>query len=89
MTSAFEMNPEAARSELATADAATAVEPSSSLTHQPLGGYTGPGTAAIRAMQVASQAKVTLRTAANTINRETSVTAVEAAEAANSGTLET
>lgn len=89
MTSAFEMNPESARSELASADGATGIEPSSNLTHQPVGGYTSPGTAAIRAMQVVSQGKMTVRTAVNTMNRETSVTAVEVAEAANAGTLET
>lgn len=83
----FEMDPQATHSGLSSADAASASQPGSSAGGMRLGGYATALMGAIAGTQTMRQAKAEFRVAADMTSRETSVAAVETAEAANSGAL--
>jgi len=83
----FEMDPAATRSGLADADASAASHPSSEMRSLRVGGYMTPLLHAVDAVHAVREANVQARAVANSVSREASVAAVEATEAANSGSL--
>jgi hypothetical protein len=85
----FEMDPQTTRVGLSDADVASASQPSASAGGVRVGGYTTELMSAIGGTRTVHQAETVIRVAANTTSRETSVAAVETAEAANSGALST
>lgn len=83
----FGMDPQATRSGLSSADAASASQPGASAGGVRVGGYATALMGAIAGTQTMRQAKAEFRVAADITSRESSVAAVETAEAANSGAL--
>jgi hypothetical protein len=89
MASKFVMNPAGTRSGLSSADASASAQPGSGLGSPRVGAYTTPLVGAILSTQAVREADAQVRVAADTVSREVSVTAVEVAEATNSGALTT
>lgn len=90
MSAKFEMDPQTTRVGLSSAeDAAAASQLGPSVGNVRVGGYATALMGAIAGTRTMRQAKAEIRVAADIASRETSVVAVEAAEAANSGALST
>lgn len=89
MAAKFAMDPQATRAGLSSADAASTSQPGVGADTVRVGGYATALMGAIAGTQTMHQAGAEIRAVANMTSRETSVAAVEAAEAANSGALST
>lgn len=83
------MDPEAARSGLASADTAVGSQPGPAVGGLQFGGYLSGSIGAMSGSVAVRQAEGELQVAANVARRESSVVVVGAAEAANSGALST
>jgi hypothetical protein len=89
MASKFEMDPAGTRSGLSSSDAAASTQPGLGAESLRSGAYTTPLVGAIVGTQAVRQANAQVRVASNVVSREVSVSAVEVAEATNSGALTT
>lgn len=83
----FQMDPEATRSGLTSADTTAAAHPHAEARSSLPTAYMTPLLGAISAVHGVRAAHVAARTAANSLSREASVTAVETTEATNAATL--
>jgi hypothetical protein len=89
MSPKFAMDPQATQAGLSSADAAAASQLAPSVGNVRVGGYATALMGAIAGTRTVHQAEAEIRAAANLTSRETTVSVVEAAEAANSDTLST
>ena len=89
MASKFDMDPAGTESGLSSSDASAGAQPGSGMRSVQPGAYTTPLVGAILGTQAVKQASAEGRVVTNTVSREVSVTAVEVAEADNSGALTT
>ena len=85
----FEMDPQTTQVGLSSADVVSASQPSATAGVVRVGGYTTALMSAINGTRTVHRVETAIRVAANTTSRETSVAAVETAEAANQGALST
>lgn len=83
----FEMDPVATRAGLAEADTSAAIQPPMKVQGVRAGGYVLPLLQAVDTVHAVRDAQVQSHALANSVNREVSVVAVEATEAANSSAL--
>lgn len=89
MAAKFLMDPQTTRAGLSGADAAAASQLGAGAGTARVGGYATRLLAAITGTRMVHQAGAETRVVANSTSRESSVAAVQTAEAANSGTLST
>lgn len=89
MASKFDMDPAGTESGLSSSDASAGTQPGSGMGSLRIGAYSTPLVGAILGTQAVKQASAEGRVVTNAVSREVSVTAVEVAEADNSGALTT